>query len=601
MEATTRAFLGFACANVLGASALAQSTQPDDAPPPATNGSAVVVPADASTPGDERLTLDLDAPRPLGFSGAATLDRQKGQDDFLAVPDRWRIGLPPGYLEDVRASTGDLTNPYRQNVLKGDYPILGQDKFLVVTLTSDTLAEGRRLPVPTGVSALSPDSFDFFGRGDQIVFNQNFILAVEFFQGAAAFKPRDYEIRLTQVYNFNYAQVEELGGTNVDVRKGRSRLDNHYAWQEAFFEKHLGDLSNDYDFYAVRVGIQGFNADFRGFLYNDNNAGVRLFGSADNNQYQYNLVWFHQLDKDTNSGLNTFSFRDQDVFIANLYKQDFLGFLGYTAQVSLAANFDRGDVEFDSNDFLVRPQPVGSIQEKNVEAYYLGWAGDGKFGRLNITHQFYQVFGREGESAFAAEDTTINAQFFAVELSFDQDWRRYRTSFLYQSGDNDPEDGKATGFDGIFDNPNFAGGGFNYFTRQALRLTGSGVNLVSRNSTYANLRTSKEQGQANFVNPGLLMYNVGFDAEITPRLKWINNLSYLQFSDPEVMRLVLNDNQITRDIGIDISTGVIYRPLLNNNIIFNAGVAALIPSEGFRNLYTSETLYSAFVSMTLTY
>ncbi|HEX8340555.1 MAG TPA: hypothetical protein VF624_06560 [Tepidisphaeraceae bacterium] len=599
MEATTRLILTFACAGVLAASARAQSTQQADAP--TTNGSAIVVPADAPMPDDERLTLDLAPPRPLGFTGAAAIGTQKGQDDFLAIPDRWRIGLPPGYLEDVRASTGDLTNPYRQNVLKGDYPIVGQDKFLVVTLTSDTLVEGRKLPVPSGTSTLGPDSLDFFGRGDQIIFNQNFVLAIEYFQGDAAFKPRDFEIRLTQVYNFNYAQVEELGGTNVDVRKGRSRLDNAYAWQEAFFEKHLGDLSNDYDFYAVRAGIQGFNADFRGFLYNDNNAGVRFFGNLDGNRYQYNLAWFHQLDKDTNSGLNTFTFRDQDVFIANLYRQDFLGFMGYTAQVSLAANIDRGDIEFDSNDVLVRPQPIGVINEKNVEAYYVGWAGDGKFGRFNVTHQFYQAFGREENSAFAAEDTSINAQFFAIELSYDQDWRRYRASFLYQSGDSDPEDGQATGFDGIFDNPNFAGGGFNYFTRQAIRLTGAGVNLTSRNSTYANLRTSKEQGQANFVNPGLLLYNIGFDAEITPRLKWINNLSYLQFADPEVLQLVLNDDNIERDIGIDISTGVIYRPLLNNNLIVNAGVSVLVPGSGFQALYTADTLYSAFISMTLTY
>jgi hypothetical protein len=573
--------------------AKAQTTQP-------TTRGALVVPPDMPVPADERLQLDLDPPKPYGFAGRG-LGGSPSQSEFLPVPDRWRIGLPPGYLESVRQSTGDILNPYSQNVLKGDYPIIGQDKFLVVTLTSDTLFESRRLPVPSGTSAFESNRQDFFGQGDQLVFNQNFILGLELFQGDAAFKPRDWEIRLTQVYNFNYANVEEVSLLNADVRNGRYRTDNAYAWQEAFVEKHIADLSHDYDFWAVRAGIQGFNADFRGFLYSDNNFGVRLFGNFDNNQYQWNLAWFHQLDKDTNSGLNSFTFRDQDVFIANLYKQDFLGFLGYTAQVSLAANIDNGDLQFDENDILVRPQPIGSIDTKDVRAYYLGWAGDGKFGRVNITHQFYQVLGTEKPNAIAGRDTMINAQFFALEASYDQDWRRYRASFAYASGDADPEDGQARGFDGIFDNPNFAGGGFNFFTRQAIKLTGSGVNLVNRNSMYTDLRTSKEQGQANFVNPGLLLYNVGFDAEITPKLKWINNISYLQFAEPGVLRLVLNDDKIDRSIGVDISTGLIYRPLLSNSMIFTAGASALIPADGFKEIYTSETLYSAFVSMTLTY
>src|SRR5207302_8207964 len=111
------------------------------------------------------------------------------------------------------------------------------------------------------------------------------------------------------------------------------------------------------------------------------------------------------------------------------------------------------------------------------------------------------------------------------EVSYDRDWARYRASFVYASGDSRPEDGSATGFDSIFDNPNFAGGPFSYFTRQAIRLTGSGVNLVNRNSLLPDLRTSKEQGQANFVNPALLVYNIGADFDLTPKLKLITNIS----------------------------------------------------------------------------
>ena len=68
---------------------------------------------------------------------------------------------------------------------------------------------------------------------------------------------------------------------------------------------------------------------FRGFIFNDTNLGARLFGNLGNNRYQYNLAFFDMLEKQTNSGLNTFSLRDQRVVIANLYWQDFLT-PGYT-------------------------------------------------------------------------------------------------------------------------------------------------------------------------------------------------------------------------------------------------------------------------------
>jgi hypothetical protein len=195
----------------------------------------------------------------------------------------------------------------------------------------------------------------------------------------------------------------------------------------------------------------------------------------------------------------------------------------------------------------------------------------------------------------------INAQFVALELSYDRDYLRYRASFAWTSGDNDPTDGTARGFDSIFDNPNFAGGGFNFLTRQAVRLVDTGVNLVNRNSFVPDLRTSKEQGQANFVNPGLFLYNVGVDADLTPKLKLITNASYLQFDSTAPLKLLLHDNKVGRDIGVDLSVGLQYRPFLNNNAIINIGVATLLPGRGFRDIYTSQTLYSVFAGVTLTY
>jgi hypothetical protein len=536
---------------------------------------------------------------PLGYSGRSPISPlHLPDDDFLPVPDRWRIGLPGQYAQN---EGGSLVDPYHQNVLKGDYPIIGQDKFLVLSLTSDTLIEARRLPTPSGVSAAQGNRLGFFGNGDSVFVNEDAIFSIDFFQGDAGYKPRDFDLKATIVANGNFLHANERGVVSPDPRDGTDRADDHVGVQELFVEKKLTDLSSNYDFLSLRAGIQDFNNDFKGFLFSDQEPGLRLFGNYDDNRYQFNLAWFNQLEKDTNSGLNTFQTRDQNVFFANLFRQDFL-FPGYTAELSGAANIDHGtDRVFDTNGFLVRPAPIGAIESKKLDAYYIGLGGDGHIGRWNITHQFYEVFGREDFNPIADRSTTINGQFVALELSYDEDYIRYRASFAYASGDHNPQGKQATGFDSIFDDPNFAGGDFSYFTRQAIPLTGTGVNLVNRDSFLPDLRTSKEEGQANFVNPGLFIYNLGMDVDVTPKIKLITNASYLRFDTTAPLQRVLQDERIGRDIGVDLSLGVQYRPLLNNNVVIDVGAAALLPGSGFTNIYGSDVLYSSFCALTLRY
>src|SRR4030095_13712165 len=98
------------------------------------------------------------------------------------------------------------------------------------------------------------------------------------------------------------------------------------------------DFNDNYDAVWVRAGIQPFTADFRGFLYSDNNLGARVFGAFSNNKSQFNFAYFRQLEKDTNSGLNSLQkLRNQNVYIANFFRQDFL-VKGYTIQAVAAFN-----------------------------------------------------------------------------------------------------------------------------------------------------------------------------------------------------------------------------------------------------------------------
>src|SRR5213076_2438601 len=131
--------------------------------------------------------------------------------------------------------------------------------------------------------------------------------------------------------------------------------------EEAFGEVKLFNTDENYDFVSVRAGIQSFNADFRGFLFSDNNLGFRVFGGFDNNKSQFNVAYFRQIEKDTNSGLNSMrKLRNQNVYIANLFKQDFLGIHGYTIEAVGALNDDRASRHVDDDGFVVRPAVIGS-------------------------------------------------------------------------------------------------------------------------------------------------------------------------------------------------------------------------------------------------
>jgi hypothetical protein len=516
---------------------------------------------------------------------------------FVPLTDRWRDIKTPPYELNVK---GHWYDPYNQNVLKGDYPILGRNTFLLLTATTDNLVEAANLPTPSGVSTAVPQSQNFFGSGDRIVLIENLRFTIELYHGSAAFRPRDWEFRVTPAFNVNFLDLRERNNLNISARRTTNRTDRQFALQELSLEKKLFDLSDYYDFVSLRAGIMRFGSDFRGFIFNENNLGVRLFGNLNSNRYQFNAAYFGLLEKDTNSELNTlFEDRNQEVYVANLYRQD-LFVLGYTGQLSFHYNKDRASVYYDTNDFPVRPALIGASRPHEVNAYYLGWTGDGHFGRLNINHALYQALGRDDFNPIAGRATTINAQMAALELSVDVDWKRYKVSAFYASGDPKPMDGAANGFDTIVDQPLFAGGPFSYWNFQGINLLG--VRLVNRQSLVPNLRPSKTEGQANFVNPGVLICNAAFEAEWTPKIKSVLNANYLRFMNTSTLQQFINQPNVRNDIGLDYGLGLIYRPFLNNQAIITLSATALTPLGGFQDIYQSQrTLYSVFAQVVLTY
>ena len=522
------------------------------------------------------------------------------------VPDRWRIVNAVGIKEN-------LWDPYNtQNWLKGDVPAWGKDWFYSIIAISDSIIEPRRFPIPVGgATTTRPGSLDTIGQGETTIFATNLILENVFYRGNTTFKPPDWEFRFTPVFNINQVHADEKGILNVDPdvggRDGRKRRDTFMGVQALFVDKHLRNVSDRYDFDSVRVGIQPFSSDFRGFLFQDSQFGVRLFGNRDNNRFQYNLAWFQRLEKDTNSGLNdvTQDLRDDHIFAANVYWQDFprMGFFSQ-ATVIHNSNREKDQILFDKNGFIQRPASIFEERTRNYEVTYLGYSGDGHFDRVNLTTSVYYAFGQQSSTRLAGKKEDISAFFMAAEASMDFDWLRPRISALWSSGDDDPFDDEANGFDAIFENPQFAGADTSFIIRQNVPLIGGGgIALMGRNGIIPSLRPSKEQGQSNFINPGIQMIGVGADADLLPELRLSMNWNYFRFDSTTLLEAVRQQGPIDDMLGHDVSLSLTYRPFMSQNIVVRLSGATLIGGDGFDDLYgnEAETPYSILANITLTY
>ncbi len=565
--------------------------------------------------------------------------------DQIPIPDRWRL------IQNLGLVTEDALDPYNQNTYKGDRPICGNSDeererraaareaaaaagteapygsarcitpswlgleegkwFFIVNAISDTVFEPRTFPVPVGVQTTQdPDRVDVFGQDFSYVLSQTFIAGFALLKGSTAYKPPDVEYRVTLALNVNHVDVPERRVLLVEPSAPTHRTDHFLGVQEAFFDYHIRNTGKRYDFDSFRIGIQPIQADFRGFLFNDNQLGFRLFGTRDNNRFQYNLGVFWRLEKDTNSGLNSVVQRPRDdwVFMANAYRQDFL-IPALTSQFTIVYNRNReGDeIEIDDNGFPVRPALIGSLRGRDYDVVYLGYNADGRVGRINVTASAYWALGEDRNSFFTDRPADINAQFSAIELSYDRDWARFRLSGAWANGDGDPFDDKETGFDAIFENPVFAGADTSYWIRQTLPFAGGGrvISVNGRNGILNSLRSSKEQGQSNFNNPGLILAGLGADFDISPELRVSANANHLWFEDTAVLEALRVEGSIPSDIGFDLSASAIWRPLATQNIVARLSGAALVAGDGFRDIYDNlgndRTYYSVLANLTLSY
>jgi hypothetical protein len=473
-------------------------------------------------------------------------------EDIVLSPDRWRYFEPEGLGIHARSP---LYDPYPPNILKGDYPFFGDKTFFAATGTLDFFGDFKK-------------NLDFFqeGRIRNIPYHETNLvgqitgaLQLQVFHGDTVFKPTDWLIRVTPIFRW------KCGDKNaIDQGCG-----DDWKLFETFAEVKLFEIGDTFDPTNLRVGLQGFNSDFFGLIYNDAQPGARLFSEISRNQFKVNFAFFERLNKEKLSALDEFKLRDHRVGVISLEWDDFIlpGF-------NILPNF------VISND-----RAPGVAAGGQLNAYYVGFTTNGRIGRVNVNSAFYYVTGTTAHNTPDKKSQHISAEFFFGQVTYPFAYVNPRFAFGWASGDGNPRDNVAHGFDSVFDNVAFGGGQFSYLFGEKIQL---GATTVLRgNSIFPSLRGANATSQ--YVNPGVLAFNPGVDIAITPKLTAEANYNYVRFDNTASLTAIAKTKypgrNVSEEIGHEFNAGLTWKPLLNEQLILFMGGAVLLPAGAIDDLF----------------
>jgi len=332
------------------------------------------------------------------------------------------------------------------------------------------------------------------------------------------------------------------------------------ALEEAWFEAKAFNTPN-----CLRVGVQEFKSDFLGLIYNDNDLGVRLFGERE--KLKWNMAYFYKTKHDEVSEFFDFDDADQDVFIAT-------------------AQFDVGTVSVIPSFHYNRDRR----DDRELDVAYLGAAHYGMVGPFATTAAFYYAFGEDDNAVFnPAESQDISAFHFVADVGYPIGKHTPHVGIFYTSGDDDPNDGDAEGFDSIYDTIGVWGNNGIIIDD---RINLGSLTVLRNNSAIPSLRDFYES--ANFINPGVLAFNLGFVSNWTDKFATDVNLTYFQWNETAVLEAALGTD-VGDNVGWETNVSSTYK--WNDNLSFTFAGAVLFPDEDMEAIYgDNDNLYNIYAS-----
>jgi hypothetical protein len=233
----------------------------------------------------------------------------------------------------------------------------------------------------------------------------------------------------------------------------------------------------------------------------------------------------------------------------------------------------------------------------DLDAYYIGLATNGHIDRFNVASAFYYVTGRTARNTPNRTRQEISAWMAFAQAAYPIDWLNPRLAVAYASGDDNPRDRKARGFDSVFDNTAFGGGQFSYLFGEKIQL--GGITVLRGNSVFPSLRGANATSQ--YVNPGVLGINPGIDLTLTPTTLFEANYNYVRFDDTSSLTTVAGRN-VSAEIGHELNAGVTWRPFLNEQVIIFAGGAVFFPGKGIKDTFgNDDAVYKTVLRVVLTF
>ena len=131
---------------------------------------------------------------------------------------------------------------------------------------------------------------------------------------------------------------------------------------------------------------------------------------------------------------------------------------------------------------------------------------------------------------------------------------------------------------------------------QGFNLGGTSVNFKQRDSLVIDFRTSKSEGQSNFVNPGAFIVGYGLDADVTPKLKAFMNVNYIWTMETEVTKQVLFTNHAEQRYRTGLQSGISMAAAADRERNPNCGHRVSRPGAGIQGYLSGEYTTGAGVS-----
>ena len=123
------------------------------------------------------------------------------------------------------------------------------------------------------------------------------------------------------------------------------------------------------------------------------------------------------------------------------------------------------------------------------------------------------------------------------------------------------------------------------------------MGINTRNGILNNLRSSKEQGQSNFNNPGTILFGAGGDFDLTPKFRLSANVNHLWFANTSSLQALRVEGSIPKSIGLGASLSAIWRPSAIQNVVFRLSGAVFDPGKGLSDLVSSAGRNDRFYSV----